>query len=453
MGISPIAFSGLSKYSSDFQTILTRQVNIASLPLKNLQNQQADLLAQKTLVGNLRSTVAGLGTAVRSLGSLGADKGLVASSSNSAKVTATNASATSPVSYTISEITSIAKAASETSAVGYVTSGSTAVSSTGTVRLQVGSSTYSLDLTGKNNLEGLRDAINGVANSGVTAVILNTGSASDPFHLSISANSPGETTLRVLDDDGAGSNLLTSANQGANTNFKLNGVAVSKKATFINDVVPGVTFNILGTTSASEEVTVTLSSDRSKIKSALESLVASYNSVAEQIDGQIGPNAGLLSGDFLVRETQDTLRALTRYESGSGGMRNLGSLGIELDRQGKMTLNKDTFNGLSSSQISSAFTFLGSETTGFGALVKKLDGISDPVSGLAKLQSQRYDASDLRLSREIATVSERITNMQKSLSARLQAADALLGTLESQSNLVDASIQSLKYSLFGKQTG
>ena len=453
MGISPIAFTGISKYSEDFRTILTRQTSIASLPLKSLQNQQADVLAQKALVGNLRNTVAGLGTAVRSLGALGADKGLVASSSNPAKVTAVNASATSPVSYTISEITSIAKAASETSAVGYSTSGATAVSATGTVQLQIGSATHTLDLTGRNTLVGLRDAINGVAGSGVTAVILNTGSASDPFHLSVSANSPGATTLRLTDDNGAGAELLTAANQGANTEFKLNGVAVSKKATFINDVVPGVTFNILGTTSGSENVTVTLSSDRSKIKSALQSFVASYNSVSEQIDGQIGPNAGLLSGDFLVREAQDTLRALTRYSSGSGVVRGLGDLGIELDRQGKMSLNAEAFDALSSSQVSAAFTFLGSETTGFGALVRKLDGISDPVSGLAKLQTQRYDASDLRLSSEIATISERITNAQKALSARLQAADALLGTLASQSSLVDASLQSLKYTLFGKQTG
>jgi hypothetical protein len=33
----------------------------------------------------------------------------------------------------------------------------------------------------------------------------------------------------------------------------------------------------------------------------------------------------------------------------------------------------------------------------------------------------------------------------------LQAADALLGRLEGQQGMVDASIQSLKFTLFGKQ--
>jgi flagellar hook-associated protein 2 len=257
--------------------------------------------------------------------------------------------------------------------------------------------------------------------------------------------------LALKDDNGAGVNLLTSANQGANTEFKLNGVAVSKPTTFINDVVPGVTFNILGTTSGSESVTVSLASDRTKLRSALQTFASAYNQVVNQVDGQIGPDAGLLSGDFLVRETQETLRSLTRYEAGSGTIRSLGALGIELDRQGKMTFNAETFDGLSSGQVSAAFTFLGSTSTGFGGLVSKLNGISDPVTGLAKLQTDRYDVTDSRLTSEIAEVTERINNMQRSLSARLQAADALLGQLESQSSLVDASIQSLKFSLFGKQ--
>jgi hypothetical protein len=40
--------------------------------------------------------------------------------------------------------------------------------------------------------------------------------------------------------------------------------------------------------------------------------------------------------------------------------------------------------------------------------------------------------------------------MQKSIAARLHAADALLAGLESQQSLVDASLQSLNYTLYGK---
>jgi len=451
MGISPIAFTGISKYSEDFQTIIQRQVNIASLPLKNLQNQAADILAQKALVGNLSAGVSGLASAVRSLGELGESLGLGASSSNTSKVTATNAAATAPVTYTLTEITSLARAASETTAAGYPTADATAVSATGTVQLQVGSATYTLDISANNTLVGLRDAINGLSDSGVTATVLNTGSGANPYFLSVSANEAGAAALRVVDDNGAGSDLLTTANQGANTEFKLNGVAVSKKSTFINDVVPGVTFNILGTTSGSESVTVTLASDRTKMRSALQTFVANYNNVVDQVDQQIGPNAGLLAGDSLVREIQDGLRTLTRYEGTSGSIKNLASLGIELDKTGKMSLNTETFDGLSSSQVAAGFSFLGSTTEGFGGLVSRLDAIADPVTGLVRIQTDRYDATDARLQDSILAVTERITAMSAALTTRLQAADALLGTLSSQQSLVDASIQSLKFSLFGRQ--
>jgi hypothetical protein len=45
----------------------------------------------------------------------------------------------------------------------------------------------------------------------------------------------------------------------------------------------------------------------------------------------------------------------------------------------------------------------------------------------------------------------RISNFQRATSARLQAADALLAQLQSQQQLLTATIQSMNYSLYGKQ--
>jgi hypothetical protein len=45
----------------------------------------------------------------------------------------------------------------------------------------------------------------------------------------------------------------------------------------------------------------------------------------------------------------------------------------------------------------------------------------------------------------------RVSDMQKSLAARLHAADSLLASLESQQTMVDASLQSLNYTLYGKE--
>ena len=48
---TPLVFTGISSYSADFNTVLKRAVAIASLPLQKLQNDDADILSKKTLLG------------------------------------------------------------------------------------------------------------------------------------------------------------------------------------------------------------------------------------------------------------------------------------------------------------------------------------------------------------------------------------------------------------------
>ena len=115
-----------------------------------------------------------------------------------------NTGATSAATYTISDITSVAKAASETSKIGYADSSATPISTTGVVKLVVGAKSYDITLTpGTNNLVGLRNAINNLG-VGATASVITTGTGLNPNYLSISANSSGAAALQLFDDpDGA----------------------------------------------------------------------------------------------------------------------------------------------------------------------------------------------------------------------------------------------------------
>ena len=230
-GITPLAFTGISKFSQDFQTILNRSVSIANLPLLDMQNEQTDLLAKKQLFTDLRSGVAALADSLKKLGTTGENKALAVSSTNTARVLASLNGATQTGTYTISEITSVAKAASETSASGYATATNTLIGD-GKFELVVGNQKKAIDISaaGKNNLNGLRDAIN-AAGLGVSATVLNTGTGATPYYLSISSNTTGAKALELRDTpDDSGTNILTSANQGADAIFKLNGqdVVVSR---------------------------------------------------------------------------------------------------------------------------------------------------------------------------------------------------------------------------------
>jgi flagellar hook-associated protein 2 len=460
VAITPLSFTGVSQFSNDFQTILNRAVSIAQLPITALQNQQANLLQEKQLSTSFESAVSALAISVTNLGNLGAGQAMSATSSDTSKVTIASTSATTPASYSITSITSVAAAALETSAIGYASATATPVSSNGTLELVVGGTSKQFTLgVGKNNLAGLRDAINALG-LGATASVLTTGTGLTPNYLSVSSNTTGQAALQLIDDpNGTPAQLLTSTNQGANAVFQLNGVGVVNPSNLINNVVAGVSFNIVAKTDPLQPlqaVTLSLAVDPTQISSALQDFVTKYNAVGAQVNAQIGPAAGLLSGNSLIYQTQSVMRALVNY-NGSGTIKSLADLGIELDSSGKMSFNQTTtdptrhiaFNSLSGAQITAAFSFLGSATTGFGGLSSQLTQISDPVTGLIKVQQDQYDAADNRITAQVSTLTDRINSMQKSLSAQLQAADALIASLNSQQQMLTATLQGSSFAAFG----
>lgn len=448
MSIAPLTFSGISTYSQDFQTVLDRAVRIASLPLTALQNENLDVLTRQSQLASLGGSVSSVTTALQSLARVSEQKALTATSSNTAVVSVSNAGAVSSAVYTIDSVTSLAKAASETTATGYADSSAAQVSASGTVKLIVGSEEYTINLTPEtNNLNGLRTAINALG-AGVTASVLTTGTGPTPNYLSISAANTGATTLRLVEDpSGAATDLLTSANQGSNAEFSLNGLSVIRKTNQVNDVIPGLTFSLLD--ESATPVTLSLSTQKGTLIDSLNSFVSAYNQLSSAIQGQVGEAAGLLSGDFLVREIQKAQRELSGYSS--NGL-TLGDLGIRFDSTGQATLDTSVVSNFTDTQLSSAFTFLGNKSAGFGSLQNRFAQISDPVTGLVKLQQDSYERTDIRLQRQISELEERISNLQTSTAARLQQVDALLGLLESQKTLIDASVKSVNLTLYGKST-
>ncbi|MGH9673646.1 MAG: flagellar filament capping protein FliD, partial [Bryobacteraceae bacterium] len=314
----------MSEFSDDFQSILDRAVRIASLPVQELQNEQATLISKKQALTSLGSKIQAVSDAVRSLGTISASKALNVLSSNGNRVSVANNGATVPAVYTITDITSVAKAASETSAAGFATADSTQVDADGSLELVIGGATHTITLAaGENNLNGLRDAINNLG-AGVSATVLNTGTGGTPYYIALTANAPGATTLELRTTAGSGaSNLLTAANQGSDAVFKLNGLDVIRSDNIVADAIPGLTFTIQSVTSPGETVTLTLNSDRGTLATALSGLVTAYNDLRKEAGQHIGENPGILAGDFIVRLAMDEMRRLTNYSDPAGAITSL----------------------------------------------------------------------------------------------------------------------------------
>jgi flagellar hook-associated protein 2 len=446
----PITFSGVSQYSSDFQSILNRAQSIADLPLQGLQIEQSNLQGEVTAAQSLGSTVAGLTSAVQALGTLGTS-GLVANSSDSSLVSAQATGATASATYNITNITSVATAASESSLQSYADTDTTPVSSTGSLNLVVGSTTTPITLgSGQNNLTGLENAIDN-ANAGVTAQILTTSGGD---YLSVSANNPGANPISLVDDPtGTPAQLLTSQNPGSNTTFDLNGVNVSEPSTTISDVVPGMTFTIEGTTSANQTVTVSLSPDQNTLSNDLQTLVSAYNAVGQAVNGQIGSSAGALSGNPLVWQTRTAMEQLVNYyDPSNSSIHSLADLGISLDQTGTMSFNASALSSLSASQIAAAFQFLGSATNGLGELANNFDAISDPVTGAVQSLVTEDNTTLTSLNDQITDMGNTITQNLTALESQLEQADSSAAQLASQQSLLTSNIDALNYTTYGQST-
>lgn len=447
--VSPITINGISQYASDFQSILNRAVQIASIPLQQLQNTQSQVQAQIQAASALSSSVASVATALTNLGNDGSSSALVANSSDSSVVTAQATGATTGASYTISNVTSLATAASESSLSSYANATSTPVSTTGIMQLTVGSNQYQINLTdATNNLQGLESAINGL-NAGVTAQVFTTANGD---YLSVSANSPGATTLQLADDPtGANTQWLTNQNQGSNSVFDLNGVSIDTPNTTINNVVPGLTFTLVGTTSPNQVVNISLSSNLNQVSNDLQTLVTTYNSMLQQVNAQSGSSAGALSGDSVIFDLRNSMLQLAGYYDPSGSIHSLSDLGVTFNQDGSMSFDPSAVNSLSSSQIPDVFSFLGSATTGLGNLSNSFSELSDPTSGAITSEINGWNTESQNLSTQMSDTNTQINNMQTLLSQQLEAADAQVAELQSQQNVLNSSIQALQYSTYGQQ--
>lgn len=456
MSLTPLSFTGISKFSSDFQSIVNRTVAIAALPVQSLQNDQTSLGEKKTALTNLRSAVGAFAASLETLGTLGSG-GATSVTSSSSIVTASLGSGATPGNYQITEITSLADTAISTSTAGWATADATQVS-TGAdhkVELLIGGVSHEITLTPEtDNLNGLRDAINALG-AGASASLIDTGAAAGAqrYFLVLSAQQSGPATLELRTESGnAASASMEITKPGASASFKVNGRLVTSNDNYIPGVVPGVNLRLNSTSSSGQTVNLTVATNASPVVNALTSFVSSYNDLASSLDLHIGESAGVLSGDSLISNLYGLLRETTGVP-GAGNIKSLAELGITLDSNGVMSFDSSAVSTAGQSRLTDIFSFLGSPTSGLAALTSSFTEISDPATGIIRSRLTSLDQTDARLTEQISTMTERVSNMQTTLLAKLQAADGLLARLENQKSMLTASIDSLNMLTNGKSQG
>lgn len=453
MALAPLTFSGISSFSDDFQVILDRSVSIASLPARALEQEQTGLMSRKMAAADLRTAAADLAAALRQLGELSRGGALTAASS-SFSVQATAGASAAPGLYRITNITSLASQAVSRTASGYDDTDTAPVSSgSGSLELVLDGESHTITLAPEeDNLAGLRDAIN-AAGLGLTATILDSGSGTGRYYLSITANETGARTIELRQTAGdSGSNLLTTVSAGSDATFELNGIAMSSASNTITGAIEGVTLELKALTDPGQTIDVRVSASPSGISSALQNFTEAYNTLVEKLDAQTGEQDGPLLGESFVHDLKAALREITGYRA-EGSPSSLFELGISISSDGVMSFDSSVVQSLPESKIPAVFSLLGDGASGLSSLENRITQHSDAVAGSISSFIQSLDETDERLTGQINAIYERVSATRQTLVARLQAADTLLAQLEGQKTLLNAAIESLQTVAFGKRPG
>ena len=428
-------FTGMSNYSQDLNNAISREVQIAELPIELLQNNVNDLTNQSAELQTLESDLNNVQSAVTSLASA-AGSMLTATVANPYMATATVSSGATAGSYTlaVNNLGSFSNALSNDGLTTVTNPASQSVSASDSFTLTVTNGTGSpastpITVTG-GGLNGLAAAIN-AADAGVQAAVVNVGSSTAPdYRLSLQSQVLGPVTMQL--NDGTQALVTASGAAGVLAQYVVDGKTVESDSDTIT-LAQGVTVQLTGTDSTAS--TVTVAGDASGIGSALQSLVSAYNSAMTELDNNRGQTDVALAGQSIVYQLTNDLQSLANYSAGSGSISSLSALGVTFsDTTGQLSFDQDTFDSATNGQADALQQFLGSATGGgfLQMATNSLTGVVDSNKGvvpqaIATLQTQITNANTQITAKDAA-----VTLMQQNLTQQMAAADTMIYDLQQQ---------------------
>lgn len=367
---SPGIGSGL-----DVNGIVSQLMAAERQPLNALNAQEQAFNQKLSAFGQVRSALATFQTALKDLSNGSKFQALSATSSDTKVLSASASGKATPASYQIG-VTQLAQQHKIASA-GYATTD--AVIGSGTLTIQFGTydsgsntftanadkATKSISIAPANNtLAGIRDAIN-AADAGVTATVVNDGSAAGHRLVLTSSDSGAANSLKisVTDDDGTALNAsglsalaydpTAAVGSGKNLEQKaaaldalldIDGIAVKQPTNSVKDAIDGVTLN-LAQTNVGQKLTLVVGRDSKAVTEAVQAFVKSYNDASgtlKNLTAYKGPGAqnGILLGDATARGIQVELRDLLNTSINSGGaLTTLSQIGVSFGSDGTLSLD------------------------------------------------------------------------------------------------------------------
>ena len=444
MGISLNPASLLSGQGLDVSTVVSEILNEKSGQLSEWSSEQTLLQTQSGLLTSMNTDLSSLATAVSALSDpLGALTAQSATSSDTGVLNATaDASAVAGNhSIVVNNLASVGTLYTNAVAAGANVSILAAGATSSDLQLQIGGpsgTTADIAITAGTNdtLTTLASSINQQSAQnkwGINAAVVTDATGARLTISSQATGTPG--ALAIANNTSAlGFNAPIG---GENASLTIDGVPYSSATNAINGAIAGVTLN-LSSSAPNSTIEVAVGPDTQQVTSAINTFVSAYNTVISDINEQFTVDSatnseGPLGSDSALRSLQTSLMNNATYAvSGSGGLINLASLGINMNDDGTLTVGT-TPGGQSLSQVLAANPaafqsfFQNASSTGFANnFHSSLTNLTDPTEGLLNLDLAQNKSQQQNLTTSINNFEDLLKTEQTQLTQEFSQVNASL---------------------------
>ena len=474
----------------DVETIVKALVDADVAPKTNhLNRREAELTAELSAVGSLKSKLSELNTTIEDLADGTAFDLLKIDSPDAVSIVQTGSPSIGRYGVNITQL-----ADSQVLASGGFASAATVVG-TGTLTFNIGEPSYAAGSSGaysgfapvssktvsvtidssNNTLSGIRDAVN-ASSVGITASLVVDGSQT---RLLFTADESGASTAISIttddadENDGDSSGLsqlaynidsgsfvgnLSEVRSSKDAVFLLNGLSLTNSSNTIAGLVDGLDFTLNSVTSS--EAAVVITKDTAAIEAKVQSFVTAYNDYKKTFDSltDYELDTGVLSGDSTARRLQSVIRSSITdvVDNANTSIAALSELGIEADRYGDLSLDSATFQSKLSSKPEDMKLFfsgnvvtsgLSDNTDSAGMADRLKSSIDDYITastGMLSTKETRIDSALEDITDDRLDVVARMTSLEERYTKQFTAMDTLVSQLRSTSDFLTNQMDALK---------
>ena len=426
-----ISFGGIGS-GMDTEGIVSALVGVEREGQKALQTK---LTATNSSVSNLSSVsslLSKLKAASDALDTTAEVGSYKATSSNAAIVASASGLATpGKYTFTVDKLAKEQRTYSNT-----IASVGTALGQSGTLRLAAGNTAPTdIQISGSDTIDDVIGKING-AGQRIQASAFYDGQS---YRIQLRGMDTGAANALAISELGTSFGFDVEANtvqKAQDAEVKLDGFTIKSATNQVTGAIRGVTLALTNT--STDPINVTVDSDPDSLKTKLNALVDAYNGVVGKVKDLAGsasakPKDALLAGDSTLRSVVTRLSsALQTVVGGTGNYTSLGSVGLSVDRSGKLSLDSAKFDKAMAADSASVTKLLSGTDggtkgvmdivssavddftrLGTGRLVTRSEGLT----ATAKRMQSRIDSEETRINRYAEQLRKQFTQMDTAVAA------------------------------------